>query len=857
MASTSDSLERIRAALAGRYEIERKLGEGGMAIVYLARDVRLDRTVAIKVLRGEIAVALGGDRFLREIKLASHLQHPNILAVWDSGDADGILYFVMPFITGESLRDRLDREKQLSLEEAIAITREVADALQYAHAQGIVHRDIKPENILIEQGHAILADFGIARAASESGNKLTETGMSVGTPTYMSPEQSLGGDQIDGRSDQYSLGCVLYELLAGQPPFDGTNTMAILAKHSMEAVPSLQVVRSSIPDDVEDAVMRALEKTPADRFRSMKEFGDALAAADVSTAARRTPTRGGIRRPSGTARRTTGRFEEVAPDKAPLSRKRIGIIAAIAALVVVGGGGFAYTRLAAGGAPPTGPDPKRIAVMYFDTRGGDSLQFIADGLTEALIGQLSQVEPLTVISRNGVDDYRGADPDSVARALGVGTLVQGRVEQAGDMLRLTVAMLDEKGEEIRGSRKVIDRPRGEIFALQDTLAAEVSDFLRTRLGQTVEAGQSRSGTRNADAWETLQRARDEAERVDQLIAAGDSAAVTRQFERADSLLAAAAQLDARWSAPMAQRAWLAYQRARLAVARGDRATAARWIEEGRGHAEAAVSLASRTPDADALEARGTLIYYRWLLSLEPDEDRAEILLDSAEADFEASIAANPAQASALTSVSHLLVNRGRVAEAQLKATEAYDRDPYLTAANTTLWRLFGTSLDLGDEINAPRWCEEGQRRFPEDPRFVECQIRLFALRSVPPEIPRAWELLDRYVELSPPEVRDSRRLRGEMFVAMALIRANQADSALAVMERVRSRTGDLDPTRELQYLEALAQTMLGNEDRAFELLATYIAVNPSQRRSFRLDKTWWLEPLRNDPRYARLYGSAG
>ncbi|HEX6090867.1 MAG TPA: serine/threonine-protein kinase, partial [Gemmatimonadales bacterium] len=459
MATNSDSLERIRAALAGRYEIERKLGEGGMAIVYLARDVRLDRTVAIKVLRGEVALALGGDRFLREIKLASHLQHPNILAVWDSGDADGILYFVMPFVTGESLRDRLDREKQLSLEDAIMITREIADALHYAHGKGIVHRDIKPENILIEQGHAILADFGIARAASESGNKLTETGMSVGTPTYMSPEQSMGGDQIDGRSDQYSLGCVLYELLAGQPPFDGNNTMAILAKHSMEAVPSLQVVRSSVPDDVEDVVMRSLEKTPADRFRSMKEFGDALGAADISTAARRTPTRGGIRRPSGAAvRRNTGRFAEAAPAS---GRRRMFAIAGVAALILIGGGSFAW-KLKASGSPSAGPDPKRIAVMYFDTRGGDSLQFIADGLTEALISQLSQVEPLTVISRNGVDGYRDAEPDSVARALNVGTLVEGKVEQAGDLLRLTVAMLDAEGQEIRGTRKTIDRPRSEV-----------------------------------------------------------------------------------------------------------------------------------------------------------------------------------------------------------------------------------------------------------------------------------------------------------------------------------------------------------------------------------------------------------
>ena len=853
MATNTDSLERIRAALAGRYEVERKLGEGGMAIVYLARDVRLDRTVAIKVLRGEVALALGGDRFLREIKLASHLQHPNILAVWDSGDADGILYFVMPFVTGESLRDRLDREKQLSLEDAIMITREIADALHYAHGKGIVHRDIKPENILIEQGHAILADFGIARAASESGNKLTETGMSVGTPTYMSPEQSMGGDQIDGRSDQYSLGCVLYELLAGQPPFDGNNTMAILAKHSMEAVPSLQVVRSSIPDDVEDVVMRSLEKTPADRFRSMKEFGDALAAADISTAARRTPTRGGIRRPSGAApRRTTGKFAEVAP---ATGRRRLFAIAGAAAVLLIGGGSFAYQKLTASGSPAAGPDPKRIAVMYFDSRGGDSLQFIADGLTEALISQLSQVEPLTVISRNGVAGYRDVAPDSVARALNVGTLVEGKIEQAGDMLRLTVAMLDEKGEEIRGTRKTIDRPRGEVFALQDTLAVEVAEFLRTRVGEAVEVQQSRAGTRNVAAWEGLQRAREEAGKIDPLIATGDMAAVARQFEKADSLFGLVGQADERWATPHTERAWIAFQRVRIAIGGGDRTAAGRWLEEGITHAQKAVDLAGRTPDPDALEARATLTYWRWLLGLEPDAAKGEAILDAAEADFRASIAANPGQASALTSMSHLLVNRGRVAEAQVSATEAYEKDPYLKAANTTLWRLFGTSLDLEDEVNAPRWCAEGQRRFPEDARFVECQLQLFALRTYPADVPKAWQLLDQYVELSPPETREVRRLRGEMFAAMALVRAGLEDSARSVVERVNAETKNLDPTRELAYFEAIVQTMMGDKDRAFELLTMFVAVNPSQRRSFALDKTWWFRDLRTDPRYRQLAGS--
>ena len=850
MQQGTDPIERVRAALAGRYDIERKLGEGGMAVVYLARDVRLERTVAVKVLRGDVALALGSDRFLREIKLASHLQHPNILAVWDSGNVDGILYFVMPFITGESLRDKLDREKQLSLEEAVSVTCEIADALEYAHAQGIVHRDVKPENILLEQGHAIIADFGIARAASESHTKLTETGMSVGTPTYMSPEQAMGGE-IDGRSDQYSLGCVVYELLAGHPPFVGGNAMAVLAKHSMEAVPSLQVVRQSIPDELEDAVMRSLEKTPADRFRTIREFGEALAQADLGPASRRTPMRGVVRRSGAVPRRTSGRVP-VTPPKP--QRARLAAIIGGVALVLAVGGAIAWRQLSARGAAPDGPDPKRIAVMYFDTRGGDSLQFLADGLTEALIGQLSQVEPLTVISRNGVAGFRGVAPDSAARALGVGTLVQGQVEQAGDMLRLTVAMLDASGREIPGSRTTVNRPRSEVFALQDTLATEVAAFLRTRVGQEVQLREGRAQTRNGGAWETFQRAREEESRIDQLIATGDTGAVRRQFDRVDSLFAAAARMDERWPAPHTERSRLAHQRMWFALATSPR-TVASWIDAGIGHAEEAVRLGGPAPDADALEARATHVYMRWLNGLEPDPARAEELLNRAEADYRAAIAANPNQASALTSLGHLLVNRGRVAEGQIAATEAYEKDPYLKNANTTVWRLFGTALDLEDERSATRWCAEGQRRFPQDARFVECQILLFALEDYPPDVPKAWQLLDAYVELSPPEIRDFRRMRGQMLVAIALVRAGLQDSARAVIARSQV-DARMDPTRELAYFEAVAQTLMGDQDRAFELLALIVATNPSQRQSFAADQTWWFRELRRDPRYKTLTGSA-
>ncbi|HEU5218330.1 MAG TPA: serine/threonine-protein kinase, partial [Gemmatimonadales bacterium] len=217
---------RLQAFLADRYTIERELGRGGMATVYLARDLKHNRPVAIKVLRPELAAVLGRDRFLREIAITAGLQHPHILALLDSGEAEGSLYYVMPFVAGESLRDRLERERQLPLDDALRITREVADALDYAHRQGLIHRDIKPENILLSDRHAMVADFGIARAVEQAGgDKLTETGLAVGTPDYMSPEQAAGSADLDGRTDQYSLGCVLYEMLAGHPPFLGKNPL--------------------------------------------------------------------------------------------------------------------------------------------------------------------------------------------------------------------------------------------------------------------------------------------------------------------------------------------------------------------------------------------------------------------------------------------------------------------------------------------------------------------------------------------------------------------------------------------------------------------------------------------------------
>jgi tRNA A-37 threonylcarbamoyl transferase component Bud32 len=274
----TDPTTRLSVALADRYVIERELGQGGMATVYLAHDVRHDRKVALKVLRPELAAVIGAARFLQEIRTTANLQHPHILPLHDSGEAEGTAFYVMPFVEGENLRDRLTRERQLPVNEAIEIAREVADALEYAHGHGVIHRDIKPENILLHGGHALVADFGIALAVSKSegGTRMTETGMSLGTPHYMSPEQAMGEREITAKSDVYALGCVLYEMLCGEPPFAGPTAQAIIARVLTEAPRSLMLQRRTIPPHVEAAVQKALAKLPADRFSTAAEFSAAL-----------------------------------------------------------------------------------------------------------------------------------------------------------------------------------------------------------------------------------------------------------------------------------------------------------------------------------------------------------------------------------------------------------------------------------------------------------------------------------------------------------------------------------------------------------------------------------------------------
>src|SRR6184192_3915684 len=408
-----DPLARLQAALAERYTIERELGRGGMATVYLATDLKHHRQVAIKVLKPELAAAVGPQRFLREIETAARLQHPHILPLHDSGDADGFLYYVMPYVEGESLRQRLVREKQLPLEDALQITGAVASALSYAHSHDVVHRDIKPENILLSGGEAVVADFGIARALVAAGaDKLTDTGLAVGTPGYMSPEQAMAEPRIDGRADTYALGCVLYEMLAGHPPFLGTTAQEILARHTLDPVPPLRTIRRELPEAIEHAVRKALAKAPADRWRSPAAFSEALGRAVA---------------PPSVTRRAARSLGLVA----------VGVAALVAGYVVL-------TRRPGSSAQPS----QSIAVLPFQNVGGDvNNEPFSDGMTDEITTALGKVEGLRVTARSVVFRFKGKNvvPEEIGRQLHVLYVLDGGVRMGGTRRRVSAQLINVAG----------------------------------------------------------------------------------------------------------------------------------------------------------------------------------------------------------------------------------------------------------------------------------------------------------------------------------------------------------------------------------------------------------------------------
>ena len=449
-----DILDRMKTALQDRYTIERELGTGGMATVYLAEDLKHHRKVAVKVFHPELAAALGTERFFREITITANLNHPHILPLLDSGKADSrtsgqadsglgeFLYYVMPHVEGQSLRERLNRDKQLSVDDALKITSQVASALSYAHSREIIHRDIKPENILFQAGEVVVADFGIALAVDTAGGtRLTETGFSLGTPAYMSPEQVSGEEEIDGRSDVYALACVLYEMLAGDPPFIASNPRAVLAKHMTDPAPPITTVRLDAAQPVAAAIAKALGKAPAGRFDSAKAFSEALFATEV----------------------------EAAEEK------------------------------------------KSIVVLPFENLSPDpDNEYFSDGLTDELIAELSKIQALRVISRTSTMQFKGTKKriPAIAQELAVKYAVEGTVRRAGDAIRITAKLIDAGVDAQLWS----DRYSGtldDVFDLQEDLARRITEALSIVLSPAEEEMLARRPIPDARAYDAFLLARHE------------------------------------------------------------------------------------------------------------------------------------------------------------------------------------------------------------------------------------------------------------------------------------------------------------------------------------------------------------
>jgi serine/threonine-protein kinase len=461
--------------------------------MYLARDLRHERPVALKVLHPELAASLGPERFLREIKLAARLQHPHILTVYDSGDAAGQLWFTMPFVEGESLRDRLRRERQLPIADAVRLTREAALALDFAHRHGAVHRDIKPENILLVDGQALVADFGIARAIGAGDEQLTETGISIGTPAYMSPEQAAADKGVDARTDIYSLGIVLYEMLAGEPPFSAPTAQAMIARRLIDTPRPLREVRETVPEGVAQAVARALAKAPADRYATAAEFARALEESGTKTTA-------GVGASTPTV---------TVPPPSRLSRRPLTLALGIGFVLGLGVL-FGWLR-SHGGAEPAGPGTtKLLAVLPFENLGDSTDEYFADGITDEVRGKLATLSGLKVIASSSAGQYKHSTkpPEQIAQELGVQYLLIGKIrweKREGGQSRVRVS--PELVQVTPGSaattrwQQPFDAALTDVFQVQADIAGRVAQELNVALGDSIEHDLAAKPTQNLAAYD--------------------------------------------------------------------------------------------------------------------------------------------------------------------------------------------------------------------------------------------------------------------------------------------------------------------------------------------------------------------
>jgi TolB-like protein len=830
--------EVLSGVFADRYAIEGEIGRGATAVVHLARDLSSDRLVAVKILREALQDSTASTRFLREIEHQLGLVHPRIVPVLDWGTADGRPYLVLPYVTGGTLRQHLQQQRQLSYTDAIAIAIAIGDALSHAHKAGIVHRDVKPENILFANGEAQLADFGIAKALERAtGDVTTSTGVVRGTPAYVSPEQAGGQVDYDGRSDVYSLGCVLYEMIAGVPAFMGPTPQSVISQRLTFRPTPVSQFRDTVPPALEAIIDRSMMLVPADRYQTADEMVLALqrASADASAPVRRRPNR--LR----TRRRLTVLGGTLA----------LGV-AAVAAITLL-------PRPAVDpGTVPEG-DPRRIAVLYFDPLTPDALpEHVADGITEDLIDRLGGVTALHVTSPTGVRPFRGTalSIDSIQKVLKAGTIVSGSVARSGNALRVDVRLIDAvSGRQL--DSKTIDEQWTELFALQDRLAEQVQFWLRQRLGDEIAIRANRAATRSVAAWDAVQLASGETRRAAQSAAVRGDTSSARLFLRADSLYVRANQLDPGWILPIVRRGNLAL----LALAvrspvppnpsdsiryRALPVSQRRvvWIRRAAELAEEALRRSPGDPLALALRGQAAMS----LSMLDPYSD--DSLLVRAERDLRMALDRRPNLAAAWSALADLLVQQGRFADGAAAAQRAFDADAFFELRRV-LAVAFNASLAAENFAEASRWCRLGLLYYSGDPRFTECTLRILGSSAKSRNsVAQAWQELDRIERRDSLHLLDATWAYRRLLVAAILVRAGATDSARAVLSAVQQDQPAIAKAAS-EPAEAYVLLLLGDKEAAAQRLADHLRPLPAGQRAPLLGHPWF-QSLRGHPRLDSL-----
>ncbi len=781
-------LDQLTVALAERYRIERELGVGGMAIVYLAHDIRHNRQVALKVIKPELAASVGAQRFLREIQVTANLQHPHILPLYDSGAANGTLYYVMPLMQGESLRERLKNEKQLPVEETIRIVTQVAAALDFAHRQGVIHRDIKPENILLQDGEALLADFGIALAVGNAeGGRITGTGLSVGSPLYMSPEQAMGDREIGPQSDIFSLAAVTYEMLAGEPPFNGPTVQAIIAKLVTQRPTSLRVLRDVVTPALDAAVMRGLATSPADRFATAREFADALTR---STQFPKSP-------------------------ELPKSNRNwmVGaavVLAAMAVALIVANmrpnaQGSAHVDSSAGVAAPA---IRSIAVLPLDNYSGDSTQeYFVEGMTDELTSDLARISSLRVISRGSASQFGGkkrpSTPD-IAKALNVDAIVEGSVTRVGEKVKITARLIDARRDKGIWSDK-FERNSGDIFALQADLASAIAGKINVALTPVEQSRLTSTKSVNPAAHDAYLKGRYFFNRPSD----DNLQKAIEQFEIAVKLDPSFASA---YSGLSDAYLWAGYNEGRMT------ATAAR--SKAREAAEKAVQLDGNSAEAHTSLATYKLFYeYDWA---------------GCEREFRKAIALNANYAFAHDQFGMALAFTGRFDEAIAEGKRAAELDPLSPQIliDASLAPLFRKDFATADELARRAGQLDPSYFFPV---MIEGWIKLESKN------PRdAIPFLTKAVTMdAPPFV--------TAYLAYARGASGDKTGALAELDTLKKMSG---PAPVLPFNLALVYLGLGDKARAIDNLERALAAD-SQMLAW-LGHDTIFDSLRSEPRFVAL-----